>query len=32
LVRDQRTGRSTGRLDQVLEGHLDMFLLPPAGG
>jgi ATP-dependent Clp protease ATP-binding subunit ClpC len=31
LVRDQRTGRSTGRLDQVLEGHLDMFLLPPAG-
>jgi ATP-dependent Clp protease ATP-binding subunit ClpC len=32
LVRDPRTGRSTGRLDQVLEGHLDMFLLPPAGG
>jgi hypothetical protein len=32
LVRDQRTGRSTGRLDQVLEGHLDMFLLPPARG
>ena len=32
LVRDQRTGRSTGRLDQVLEGHLDMFLLPPDGG
>jgi len=31
LVRDQRTGRSTGRLDQVLEGQLDMFLLPPAG-
>lgn len=29
LVRDQRTGRSTGRLDQVLEGHLDMFLRPP---
>jgi protein subunit release factor A len=29
LVRDQRTGRSTGRLDQILEGHLDMFLLPP---
>lgn len=32
LVRDQRTGRTTGRLDQVLDGHLDMFLLPPAGG
>lgn len=31
LVRDQRTGRSTGRLDQVLEGQLDMFLMPPAG-
>jgi len=32
LVRDHRTGRTTGRLDQVLEGHLDMFLSPPAGG
>lgn len=32
LVRDQRTGRSTGRLDQVLEGHLDMFLVPPGAG
>ncbi len=31
LVRDQRTGRSTGRLDQVLEGQLDLFLVPPAG-
>ncbi len=29
LVRDHRTGRSTGRLDQVLEGHLDLFLLRP---
>jgi ATP-dependent Clp protease ATP-binding subunit ClpC len=28
LVRDHRTGRSTGRLDQVLAGHLDLFLLP----
>jgi hypothetical protein len=28
LVRDVRTGRSTGRLDQVLDGHLDMFLAP----
>jgi ATP-dependent Clp protease ATP-binding subunit ClpC len=27
LVRDQRTGKSTGRLDQVLDGHLDMFLV-----
>ncbi len=26
LVRDVRSGRSTGRLDQVLEGHLDTFL------
>jgi hypothetical protein len=31
LVRDLRSGRSTGRLDQVLEGHLDMFLTPPEG-
>jgi ATP-dependent Clp protease ATP-binding subunit ClpC len=29
LVRDHRTGRSTGRLDLVLEGHLDPFLVPP---
>jgi ATP-dependent Clp protease ATP-binding subunit ClpC len=29
LVRDVRTGRSTGRVEQVLEGHLDLFLLPP---
>jgi ATP-dependent Clp protease ATP-binding subunit ClpC len=29
LVRDVRTGRSTGRVDQVLEGQLDVFLLPP---
>jgi hypothetical protein len=28
LVRDLRTGRSTGRLDQVLEGHLEAFLRP----
>jgi hypothetical protein len=26
-VRDQRASRSTGRLDQVLEGHLDLFLV-----
>lgn len=30
LVRDGRTGRSTGRLDQVLDGHLDTFLQPYA--
>jgi ATP-dependent Clp protease ATP-binding subunit ClpC len=29
LVRDGRTGRTTGRLEQVLEGQLDMFLTPP---
>jgi peptide chain release factor 2 len=29
LVRDARSGRSTGRLDQVLEGNLDVFLMPP---
>ncbi len=29
LVRDHRTGRSTGRLDQVLDGQLDLFLVPP---
>jgi ATP-dependent Clp protease ATP-binding subunit ClpC len=28
LVRDARTGRSTGRLDQVLAGQLDLFLGP----
>jgi hypothetical protein len=32
LVRDVRTGRSTGRLDQVFEGHLDIFLTPPREG
>ncbi len=26
LVRDLRTRRSTGRLDRVLQGHIDMFL------
>jgi peptide chain release factor 2 len=31
LVRDQRSGKSTGRLDQVLEGQLDMFLGGPQG-
>jgi hypothetical protein len=29
LVRDVRTGRSTGRVEQVLDGQLDVFLLPP---
>jgi ATP-dependent Clp protease ATP-binding subunit ClpC len=29
LVRDVRTGRSTGRVEAVLEGHLDIFLVPP---
>jgi peptide chain release factor 2 len=29
LVRDVRSGRVTGRLDQVLEGHLDVFLSTP---
>jgi ATP-dependent Clp protease ATP-binding subunit ClpC len=28
LVRDLRTGRTSGRLDQVLEGHLEVFLRP----
>jgi ATP-dependent Clp protease ATP-binding subunit ClpC len=28
LVRDVRTGRRTGRLDQILNGHLDPFLVP----
>ncbi|MBI3410011.1 MAG: AAA family ATPase [Planctomycetes bacterium] len=31
MVRDHRTGRGTARLDSVLEGHLDPFLLPPSG-
>jgi hypothetical protein len=25
LVRDTLTGKSTGRLDEVLDGHLDQF-------
>jgi ATP-dependent Clp protease ATP-binding subunit ClpC len=29
LVRDLRTGQTTGRLDQVFEGRLDLFLTPP---
>jgi ATP-dependent Clp protease ATP-binding subunit ClpC len=29
LVRDVRSGRSTGRLEQVLAGNLDVFLAPP---
>jgi ATP-dependent Clp protease ATP-binding subunit ClpC len=29
-VRDLRSGRATGRLDQVLDGHLEPFLAPPA--
>ncbi len=28
LVRDARTQRRTGRLDNVLGGHLDAFLIP----
>jgi protein subunit release factor A len=32
LVRDARSGRSTGRLDQVLAGQLDVFLTPPGAG
>jgi ATP-dependent Clp protease ATP-binding subunit ClpC len=35
LVRDVRSGITLGRLDQVFEGHLDVFLVPPsdrAGG
>jgi peptide chain release factor 2 len=31
LVRDTRTGRTTGRVEQVLDGDLDRFLSPPAG-
>ena len=30
LVRDTRSGRSTGRLDLVLDGHLDAFLTAAA--
>lgn len=30
LVRDLRSGRCTGRLNQVLEGKLEMFLTPPS--
>jgi ATP-dependent Clp protease ATP-binding subunit ClpC len=30
LVKDSRTGRSTGRLEHVLEGNLEMFLTLPA--
>ncbi|HYV35167.1 MAG TPA: hypothetical protein VE988_05650 [Gemmataceae bacterium] len=29
LVRDVRSGRATGRLDQVLDGYLEPFLQPP---
>lgn len=29
MVRDQRTGRHTARLEQVLQGNLDLFLLRP---
>jgi hypothetical protein len=29
LVDDVRTGRSTGRVEAVLEWQLDVFLLPP---
>jgi hypothetical protein len=32
LVRDARSGRSTGRVDLVLQGHLDAFLALPEGG
>jgi len=27
-VRDTRSGKSTGRLDLLLDGHLDLFLTP----
>lgn len=30
LVRDVRSGKKTGRLEQVLDGHLEIFLTPPA--
>jgi peptide chain release factor 2 len=29
LVRDTRSGRTTGRLDQILQGYLEPFLQPP---
>jgi hypothetical protein len=29
LVRDARSGRSTGRIDQVFDGSLDVFLAAP---
>jgi ATP-dependent Clp protease ATP-binding subunit ClpC len=29
LVRDTRSGRSTGRLEMVLDGHLDIFFVAP---
>jgi ATP-dependent Clp protease ATP-binding subunit ClpC len=32
LVRDSRSGRSTGRIDQVLAGNLDAFLATAAEG
>jgi protein subunit release factor B len=32
LVRDARSGRSTGRLEQVFDGQLDAFLRPPDAG
>jgi ATP-dependent Clp protease ATP-binding subunit ClpC len=32
LVRDVRSGRSTGRIDQVLDGNLDVFLAPGPHG
>jgi hypothetical protein len=32
LVRDARSGRSTGRLEQVLAGDLDLFLAPDEPG
>jgi ATP-dependent Clp protease ATP-binding subunit ClpC len=32
LVRDVRSGLTLGRLDQILEGHLDAFLSPPEAG
>ncbi|HXG08637.1 MAG TPA: AAA family ATPase [Gemmataceae bacterium] len=31
-VRDLRSGRTTGRIDHVFEGHLDVFLAPPGPG
>jgi protein subunit release factor A len=32
LVRDRRSGRSSGRIDRVLKGDLDRFLAPPDEG